>query len=156
VQSSEHSLSVGVSLVGSLSEPLCSLSVILLHMVACAVPNPEKTLSDIVSFVRGLLWPRHNRNVVLQKTLVCGVPEKTLSDGVSMVGTLSEPFNSLSVILRQTSACDEHHREDDLSVSVSLLGERAQKLKGSCVFAPFYGGGRVFKWASRYARCKTR
>jgi hypothetical protein len=125
-------------------------------MVACAVPNPEKTLSDIISFVRGLLGPRHNRNVVLQKTLVCGVPEKTLSDGVSMVGSLSEPFNSLSVILRHASACDEHHREDDLSVSDPLLGEGAQNLKGGCVFARFYGGGRVFKWASRYVHCKTR
>jgi hypothetical protein len=143
-------------LIGSLSEQLCSYSVILRRKVACGVPNPEKTLSDIISFVRGLLWPRHSRTVVLQKTLICGVPEKTLSDGVSMVGTPSEPFNSLSAILRHASACDEHHREGDLSVSVSLLGERAQNLKGSCVFAPFYGAGRVFKWASRYARCKTR
>jgi hypothetical protein len=54
-----------------------------------------------------------------------GVPEKTLSDAVSMVGTLSKPFNSLSVILRHASNCYEHHREDDLSVSVPLLGERA-------------------------------
>jgi hypothetical protein len=125
-------------------------------MVACAVPDPEKTLSGIISFVRGLLWRGHDGNVVLQKTLVCGVPEKTLSDGVSMVGTLLEPFNTLSVILRHTSACDEHHREDDLSVGVSLLGERAQNVKRSCVFASFYGDGRVFEWASRYARCKTR
>jgi hypothetical protein len=88
--------------------------------------------------VGSLLWPLQNLNVAPQKALVRGVsvPEKTPSEGVSLVGGVSEPSNGLGIVLRHPSACDEHHREEDLSGGVSLVGQRAEESKGGCKVAP--------------------